>query len=89
MPELISLPTEIIIRIVSFLDGENLIDRKKITTSNYIYAKKNGSKWIKSKGDSTKMDKIFLKLDYVKSNEVLWNELIGKTKTPEDLMLLN
>jgi hypothetical protein len=46
--------------------SRDLIKKKKIEPSKFIYAKKFNDKWIKTKGKSVKFDKVIIKEDIIK-----------------------
>ncbi len=59
-------------------NGRELIKKKKIDESNFIFAKLCDQVWEKSNGKSIKLDKLFIKKSYVDGTKELLNELSGK-----------
>lgn len=58
-------------------NGRELVTKKDIDDDSYIYARYDPQKkeWIESEGNSARLDKVFLTLEYVEGNADLWNEL--------------
>ena len=48
-------------------NGRRIIDEKKLTKKNYIYAKQINQKWVISDGKSYKWDKVFLSVVWVRN----------------------
>ena len=49
-------------------NGRRIIDIKKLSKNDYIFAKNINGKWIKSNGDSYKFDKVFIRSKWINEN---------------------
>ena len=49
-------------------NGRRIIDNKKLSKNDYIFAKNINGKWMKSDGLSYKFDKVFIRTDWIKEN---------------------
>ena len=52
------------------INGRRIIKNKKLTKNDYIYAKMKNEKWVESKGNSYKFDKVLVRKKWIDQNVV-------------------
>lgn len=64
--------------------AKELMTKKEISETKYIYARLNGDNWIKSDGSSRKYDKIFIIKSYADTLEKIMKEINGSKDICDD-----